>query len=213
MTDRLNKISDAMRSGESSEMGRQIKEAIAEGISAKDILNSALLSGMAVISDGFKKNELYVPEVIVASRSFNYAVELLKPYLIEPNSSYIGRAVIGTVKGDMHDIGKNLVRMMLTGKGIEVMDLGVDVDCKKFVEAVQEFKPQTVLISALLTTTMMYQGVIIQALKEASLRDSVKVIVGGAPVTQGFAAAIGADAYEVDAASAADKAYEYTVHK
>lgn len=205
----LNKISEEVQSGMTSEMEKTTKEALKCGISAKDILEGALLPAMAKISEGFKKNELYVPEVIVAARAFNRAIDLLKPLLVDADVPKIGKAVIGTVKGDVHDIGKNLVKMMLVGKGIEVIDLGVDVSADQFVEAVKEHSPQVVLLSALLTMTMMYQAEIINALTEAGLRDSVKIIVGGAPVTSSFAKVIGADAYADAAAASADLAYDY----
>lgn len=205
----LNKISEEVQRGMTSEMEKTTKEALKCGISAKDILEGALLPAMAKISEGFKKNELYVPEVIVAARAFNRAIDLLKPLLVDADVPKIGKAVIGTVKGDVHDIGKNLVKMMLVGKGIEVIDLGVDVSADQFVEAVKEHSPQVVLLSALLTMTMMYQAEIINALTEAGLRDSVKIIVGGAPVTSSFAKVIGADAYADAAAASADLAYDY----
>ncbi len=205
----LDKINETVQNGMTSDMEKTIKEALECGIESKDILEGALLPAMGKISEGFKKNELYVPEVIVAARAFNRAVDLLKPFLVDAAVPKIGKAVIGTVKGDVHDIGKNLVKMMLIGKGIEVIDLGVDVSADQFVEAVKEHSPQVVMLSALLTMTMMYQGTIINALIDAGLRDSVKIVVGGAPVTSSFAKVIGADAYADDAAASADLAYEY----
>lgn len=205
----LNKIDRAVREGLTSEVETLINEALDSGIEARTILEESLLSAMAWISDGFKKNELYVPEVIVAARAFNRAVDKLKPFLVKEDLPKIGTAVIGTVKNDVHDIGKNLVKMMLVGKGIEVIDLGVDVSAEQFVEAVREHKPQVLLMSALLTMTMMYQSTVINALTEAGLRDSVKIVVGGAPLTESFAKVIGADAYAEDAATSAEKAAEF----
>ena len=160
-------------------------------------------------SPKFKNNEIFVPEVLIAARAMNAALAILKPALADSGVEPIGTAVICTVKGDLHDIGKNLVKMMIEGTGIKVVDLGVDCTAEKVVEAVKENDADIVCLSALLTTTMMYQKDIIDALKAAGLRDKVKVMIGGAPVTQAFADEIGADAYTPDAASAAEKARSY----
>lgn len=164
---------------------------------------------MDIIGGKFKRNEVYVPEVLIAARAMNAGAEILKPKLVDLGVKAIGKAIICTVKGDLHDIGKNLVKMMLEGKGLEVIDLGVDVSAEKIVEAVKEHNPQIVALSALLTTTMSDQKTVIDALNEAGLRDKVKVMIGGAPVTQSYADEIGADAYTPDAATCAEVAKEF----
>lgn len=163
---------------------------------------------MGEVGVKFKNNQVYVPEVLIAARALNKGLEVLKPRLVEAGTKPVGKVIIGTVQGDLHDIGKNLVSMMMVGAGLEVVDLGVDVSAEKFVAAVREHKPNIVAMSALLTTTMGHQGDVIEALKAEGLRDQVKVMVGGAPVTDSFARQIGADAYTPDAATAAEKARE-----
>ncbi len=202
----LQYISDYVQMGKADLVQKQIKEALEEGVMAADILNDGLLDGMGKLGVKFKNNEVYVPEVLIAARALNKGIELIKPYLIEAGVKPVGKVVLATVKGDLHDIGKNLVKMMLVGAGFEVIDLGIDVPDAKIVEAVREHKPNIVALSALLTTTMAAQGDVINALKEAGLRESVKVMVGGAPVTQSFCDSIGADAYTSDAASCAEVA-------
>ena len=164
---------------------------------------------MGIIGEKFKNNEIFVPEVLIAARAMNAALAVLKPALAETGVEPVGTAVICTVKGDLHDIGKNLVKMMIEGTGIRGIDLGTDCSAEKVVDAVREYHADIVCLSSLLTTTMMYHRDIIEALKAADLRDRVKVMVGGAPVTQAFADEIGADAYTPDAASAAEKARSY----
>ena len=168
-----------------------------------------LIVGMGIIGEKFKNNEVFVPEVLIAARAMNAALTVLKPALAETGVEPVGTAVICTVKGDLHDIGKNLVKMMIEGTGLRVIDLGVDCDAEKVVQAVKDNNADIVCLSSLLTTTMMYQKDVIEALKAAGIRDKVKVMVGGAPVTQAFADEIGADAYTPDAASAAEKARSY----
>lgn len=202
----LQYISDYVQMGKSDLVQKQIKEALEEGVLAADILNNGLLDGMGKLGVKFKNNEVYVPEVLIAARALNKGIELIKPHLIAAGVKPIGKVVLATVKGDLHDIGKNLVKMMLVGAGFEVIDLGIDVPDAKIVEAVREHKPNIVALSALLTTTMSAQGDVIKALKEAGLRESVKVMVGGAPVTQSYCDSIGADAYTSDAASCAEVA-------
>lgn len=202
----LCEISEYVQQGRAKIVKDLVFQALSEGISAKDILNEALIVGMTSIGERFRKNEVYVPEVLIAARAMNQGVAILKPYLTQEGVKPVGKAVICTVKGDMHDIGKNLVRMMLEGVGIECIDLGIDVQAEKVVEAVKENCAQIVCLSALLTTTMDYQKEIIDALREAGLSDSVKVMVGGAPVTAEYAFSIGADAYTKDAAEAAEVA-------
>lgn len=156
----------------------------------------------------FKANEIYVPEVLIAARAMKAGMEILKPKLAETGVEPVGKMIIGTVKGDLHDIGKNLVAMMMEGAGFEVIDLGIDVPAEKFIQAIEEYQPQLVGMSALLTTTMIQIRENIKAFQEASIRDQVKVMIGGAPVTQKFADEVGADGYAPDAASAVDKAKE-----
>ena len=205
----LTDMSEFLQKGRKPKVEELVKQALAEGISPKDILEEGLLSGMSIIGEKFKNNEVYVPEVLVAARAMNAGTTLLKAALTEAGVESKGTAVIGTVKGDMHDIGKNLVKLMLEGKGIEVIDLGVDVPAEKFIEAVQSNKPQLVCCSALLTTTMGEMKTIVDAITAAGLRDKVKIMIGGAPITDSYCQSIGADAYTPDAASAADKALEF----
>ena len=204
----IEEINAAMQKGKAKQVKQLIPQALEEGIPAQEILEKGLLDAMSVVGEKFKNNEVFVPEVLVAARAMNAGTALLKPYLSTDAGESKGKACIGTVEGDLHDIGKNLVRMMLEGKGLDVIDLGVDVSAEKFVETVQNEGVQLVCCSALLTTTMPNMAKVIDALKAAGLRDSVKVMVGGAPVTPDFAESIGADAYTPDAASAANKAVE-----
>jgi len=166
------------------------------------------MDGMNIIGDKFKKNEVFVPEVLIAARAMNKGTEILKPKLIETGVESVGKVVIGTVKGDLHDIGKNLVRMMLEGAGFEVYDLGVDIAADDFVKAFHEYKPDIIGMSALLTTTVPQMESVITAIEKDVVRNRVKVMVGGAPVTENFAEEIGADAYAKDAATAASIAKE-----
>ena len=207
----IDNISEALQKGKAKDVVTLIEQALNEGVSAKDILDNGLLHGMSLLGVRFKNNEVFVPEVLIAARALNKGTEALKPKLIEAGVKPIGKVIICTVKGDLHDIGKNLVRMMLEGAGFEVIDLGVDVDENKIIEAVKEHQPQVLCLSALLTTTMTQQGVVIEALKNAGLREKVKVMVGGAPVTQSFCESIHADAYSQDAASAAEVAKAFVV--
>jgi 5-methyltetrahydrofolate--homocysteine methyltransferase len=207
----IENISEALQKGKAKDVVALIEQALSEGVSAQEILDNGLLRGMSLLGVRFKNNEVFVPEVLIAARALNKGTEALKPKLIEAGVKPIGKVIICTVKGDLHDIGKNLVRMMLEGAGFEVIDLGVDVDENKIIEAVKEHQPQVLCLSALLTTTMTQQGVVIEALKNAGLRDKVKVMVGGAPVTQSFCESIHADAYSQDAASAAEVAKAFVV--
>ena len=204
----IEEINAAMQKGKAKQVKQLIPQALEEGIPAQEILEKGLLDAMSVVGEKFKNNEGFVPEVLVAARAMNAGTALLKPYLSTDAGESKGKACIGTVEGDLHDIGKNLVRMMLEGKGLDVIDLGVDVSAEKFLEAVQNEGCQLVCCSALLTTTMPNMAKVVDALKAAGVRDSVKVMVGGAPVTPEFAESIGADAYTPDAASAANKAVE-----
>ena len=202
-------ISEMLQKGKAKDVKALVNQALAEGISAKEILNEGLIAGMMEVGEKFKENKIYVPEVLIAARAMNQGTAILKPLLASEGVEPVGKAVICTVKGDLHDIGKNLVKMMLEGVGIECVDLGVDADGDKIVAAVKESGAKVVCLSALLTTTMVNQGEIIKALEAAGIRDQVKVMVGGAPVTQKFAEEIGADAYTSDAASAAEVALSF----
>ena len=199
-------ISEKVQAGRAKEVVALVTEALADGIAPETILNEGLVTGMNIIGEKFKNNEVFVPEILVAARAMNRGMQTLKPALTREGIEPIGKAVICTVKGDMHDIGKNLVKIMIEGQGIECIDLGVDVDPARVVEPVRDNDVQIVCLSALLTTTMYGQKDVIDALREAGLRDKVKVMVGGAPVTQAFADEIAADCYTLDAASAAQAA-------
>jgi len=202
----LNNVSEALQRGDAEKVEKLVKQALEENLLPKDILENGLIKGMDIIGAKFKKNEVYVPEVLIAARAMHAGMSILRPKLIETGVKNIGTVAIGTVKGDLHDIGKNLVKMMLEGAGFEVIDLGVDVTTDKFVEAVKEHKPNIIGMSALLTTTMVNMAEVIKALEAAGLRDKVKIMIGGAPITQNYADQIGADGYSPDAASAVDKA-------
>jgi 5-methyltetrahydrofolate--homocysteine methyltransferase len=199
-----NEISDLLQRGKAKDIVVSVQKALDDGAPAGDILEKALMEGMNVVGGKFKRNEIFVPEVLIAARAMNKATETLKPHLAKAGVNPVGKAVICTVKGDLHDIGKNLVKMMIEGKGIEAVDLGVDCDSQKIVDTVKESGAKVVCLSALLTTTMTSQKDVIDALTSAGIRNQVKVMVGGAPVTQSFADEIGADAYTSDAASAAE---------
>ena len=191
----LQDINQALQRGDVNGVKQGIQEALDSDMKPRVILNEGLLSAMETIGVKFKNNEVFVPEVLIAARAMNAGMELLKPKLVETGVEPVGTAVLGTVKGDLHDIGKNLVRMMLEGAGLTVYDLGVDVSAEQFVAAIQEHDPHIVGLSALLTTTMGEMKSVIQAIEEAGLRDKVKIMVGGAPVTSKFAVDIGADVY------------------
>jgi len=182
------------------------RKLVDEGAKPQEVINKGLISGMNVVGDRFKKGEMYVPEVMMAAKAMHAGMNIVKPMLTEGEASSTGKVVLGTVAGDLHDIGKNLVGMMMESGGMEVVDVGIDVSPEKFAEAVKENKPQVVGMSALLTTTMLAMKDTIEVLKEEGLRDSVKIIVGGAPVTQDFSDEIGADGWAPDAASAKELA-------
>lgn len=204
----LTEISETLQKGRAKQVKELVQKAIDENIDAKSILEDGLLAGMSVIGEKFKNNEVYVPEVLIAARAMNAGTELLKPLLGDAGAEKKGKVVLGTVKGDLHDIGKNLVRMMMEGKGLEVIDLGVDVSSGKFIEAAQAENADIIACSALLTTTMNEMKNVVDKLTEMGLRDKIKIMIGGAPVTQSFCDTIGADAYTSDAASASDVACE-----
>ncbi|MBE6885576.1 MAG: cobalamin-binding protein [Ruminococcaceae bacterium] len=205
----LNEISENLQKGKAKIVTALVAQAIEEGIPASQILNEGLLPGMSVIGEKFKNNEVYVPEVLIAARAMNAGTELLKPLLKSEGVSSLGKVCIGTVKGDQHDIGKNLVRMMMEGKGLEVVDLGTDVAPETFIKAATEQGCKVICCSALLTTTMNVMDEVVRNCEAAGIRDQVKIMIGGAPVTQEFCDKIGADAYTSDAASAADVAASF----
>ena len=202
----LNEMSEALQKGRAKLVKELVEKALAEGCDPENILDEGLLSGMNVIGEKFKNNEVYVPEVLVAARAMNMGTQVLKPYLIANGVTAKGKACIGTVQGDLHDIGKNLVRMMMESKGIEVIDLGVDVPAEKFVETAKNEGCRVICCSALLTTTMSVMKDVVSAAEAAGIRDSVKIMVGGAPLNEAYCKEIGADCYTTDAASAADAA-------
>lgn len=202
----LDVISEALQRGDAKKVEELVKKSLEENLTPKKILEDGLIKGMGIIGAKFKKNEVYVPEVLIAARAMHAGMSVLRPKLAETGVKSIGTVAIGTVKGDLHDIGKNLVKMMLEGAGFEVIDLGIDVSVDKFVEAVKEHKPNIIAMSALLTTTMVNMPEVIKALEAAGLREKVKIMIGGAPITQNYADQIGADGYSPDAASAVDKA-------
>ena len=203
---RFEEISTLLQRGKAKDLAALVQEELDAGVAAKDILTQGLVVGMDVVGAKFKNNQIFVPEVLIAARAMNAALNVLKPALALSGVEPVGTAVICTVKGDLHDIGKNLVKMMIEGTGIRVIDLGVDCPAEKVVEAVKEYNADIVCLSALLTTTMMAQKDVVDALVAAGLRDKVKVMIGGAPVTQAFCDEIGADVYTADAASAAQAA-------
>ena len=201
-------ISENLQKGKAKIVKELVTKAIEEGLPASGILNDALLAGMSVVGEKFKNGDVYVPEVLVAARAMNQGVELLKPLLVEDGVESKGKVCIGTVQGDLHDIGKNLVKMMMEGKGLEVVDLGTDVSPEAFVKCAVENECDIICCSALLTTTMDVMADVVKAAEEAGIRDKVKIMIGGAPVTEEFKEKIGADCYTSDAASAADAAVE-----
>jgi len=202
----LETIYQAVLDGDAPAAESAVKEALAANVPAEDILQKACIPAMGEVGRLFEEGEKFVPEMLISARAMQKSVTLLKPLLAEGNVQAVGKVVVGTVQGDLHDIGKNLVGMMLEGTGFEVIDLGTDVTPIKFVEAVKTHHPQIIGMSALLTTTMPSMKKIMDALQEAGLRGQVKVLIGGAPVTEAYANQIGADGYAPDASSAARKA-------
>ena len=202
----MTDIATLLQKGKAKDVVALVQQAVEEGVSAETILKEGLLAGMEVVGRRFRDNEIFVPEVLVAARAMSKGSEVLRPLLAQEGATASGKVCIGTVKGDMHDIGKNLVKMMLEGKGLEVIDLGTDVPAEKFIQTAIEENCQVICCSALLTTTMPEMELVVKAAIDAGIRDKVKIMVGGAPITQEFADSIGADAYTDDAASAADVA-------
>ncbi len=206
---KVQEIAAAVEAGKAKVIGGLVEEAIKDGCDPLEILNVGMIDAMGVVGEKFRNNEIFVPEMLVAARAMKKGVEVLKPHLAGDNSATVGKYIIGTVAGDLHDIGKNLVAMMIESAGFEVIDLGVDVPAEKFVEAIKSNPDCKVVgLSALLTTTMPAMKDTVAAIIDAGLKSQVKIMVGGAPITQEFADEIGADAYTADAASAAQKAKE-----
>jgi 5-methyltetrahydrofolate--homocysteine methyltransferase len=206
MSDILTEIAEKLYAGDDDAVAELTQKALDEGMRPEEVLNGGLLTGIDQVGIDFRDGELFVPEVLVAARAMHAGMDILRPLLTESDIPSAGKVIVGTVEGDMHDIGKNLVGMMLEGGGFEITDLGIDIPPDKFVEAVKTEQPDIVGMSALLTTTMQGMRDTIEALVEAGLREKVKVMVGGAPITQTFADEIGADGYAPDAASAVELA-------
>jgi len=202
----LNTITETLISGDGEQLEKLVQNALDAGMAANEILQKSLLPGMDIVGEKMESGDMFIPEVLMAAQAMSGAVEILKPLLAEGESTSAGTVVIGTVKGDLHDIGKNLVVMMMESAGFNVIDLGVDVEPEKFVEAIKQNNPKIVGLSALLTTTMPMMKKSIEAIKESGLRDSVRILVGGAPVNKAFADEIGADGYAPDAGSASKMA-------
>ncbi len=200
----FEEIAEEVQKGNSESVEVLTKKALSEDISAEEILNNGLVAGMNIVSKRFKNNEIFIPEVLISAKSMYSGLGILKPFLAEANVQSKGKVVIGTVKGDLHDIGKNIVAMLLQGAGFDVVDLGADVPKEKFLEFVKNEGADILGMSALLTTTMIYMKEIIETLKNAGLRENLKIIIGGAPVTESYASQIDADGYAPDAASAVD---------
>lgn len=202
----LEELSLKLQQGNTNAVKELVQQGIEQGLSAEEILEKGLMAGMDVIGQKFKNNEVFVPEVLIAARAMNAGAALLKPLLASDGTKAKGKVILGTVKGDLHDIGKNLVRMMMEGKGLEVIDLGIDVPSEKFIEAAIKEQAQIIACSALLTTTMNEMQAVVEAAEKAGIRQKVKIMIGGAPITDSFRESIGADLYEPDAASAAETA-------
>ncbi len=200
----LQEIASRLYEGDKDKVTELVKQAIDQKISAAEVLDEGLIKGMDEVGKGFKDGILFVPEVLIAARAMQAGMDILRPILVESNVPRAGKYVIGVMRGDLHDIGKNLVKMMMEGAGFETIDLGTDVHVEAFIEAAKTHQPKIIGMSALLTTTMPYMKTTLEALENAGLRGSVKVMVGGAPVTAAFAEQIGADAYAPDAATAVD---------
>lgn len=202
----IQEMSEFLQKGKAKNVKQLVAQALEAGEDPRVILNDGLLSGMMIVGEKFKNNEVFVPEVLIAARAMNAGLSILEPKLVEIGNESVGKAVVGTVKGDLHDIGKNLVGMMLKGAGFEVIDMGVDVDPAGFIDKAEEVGADVIVMSALLTTTMPAMSTVIEELNERGIRDKYIVMVGGAPVTAGFAEQIGADHYTADAVSCAEAA-------
>ncbi len=202
----IEKIADEVQKGNSEPVEALVNEALSQEIPADTIMDDGLVEGMNIVSEKFKNNECFIPEVLVSAKAMTVGLGILKPLLAEKNVKPLGKIVIGTIQGDLHDIGKNIISMLLQGAGFEIIDLGADVQVDRFVESAKDENADLLGMSALLTTTMLNMKTVIQGLKEAGIRESVKVIIGGAPVTQAYADQIGADGYAADAATGVDVA-------
>ncbi|KJR49340.1 5-methyltetrahydrofolate--homocysteine methyltransferase [Desulfosporosinus sp. I2] len=200
----FNSLAELVIKGDYNGAQTLTQRMVGNGNDPLEIINQGLMAGMNVVGVRFKAGDMYVPEVMMSAKAMSKGIEVVKPLIADKDMPTAGKVLVGTVKGDLHDIGKNLVLMMMESAGFEIIDLGVDIDAEAFVKAVKEHKPQVIGMSALLTTTMLSMKDTIEALKEEGLRDSVKIIVGGAPISQGFADEIGADGYAPDAAAATD---------
>ncbi len=207
----IEQIKENLMKGKAKDVKEQVEQAMKQGALASDVLNQGLLAGMSIIGEKFKKNEVYVPEVLIAARAMKAGMEVLKPALAAAKVQPRGVVVIGTVKGDLHDIGKNLVGMMLEGAGFKVVDAGINVEPEKFLELARANNAQLIGVSALLTTTMTNMKAVVEQVKQSDLAGKVKVMIGGAPLTQAFCDEIHADGYSPDAASAADLAKKLVV--
>ncbi len=205
----FTEISETMQKGRRKPLMQLVEKALSEGIAPQEIIENALLPGMSIVGEKFKNNEVFVPEVLVAARAMNAGMDLLKKHMAGEGLESKGTAILGTVKGDLHDIGKNLVKIMLEGKGLTVIDLGTDVSAEKFVEAAVANNAKLICCSALLTTTMSEMKAVVDLCVEKGIRDQVKIMIGGAPVTQSYCDTIGADCYTADAASASDAALSF----
>jgi len=206
MSELLERLSTAVLEGDSEKSLKLVQRGLKKELSPKEILDNGLVVGMDEVGARFKRGDMFVPEVLMSADSMAAAMEILRPLLVESGAELLGKIVMGTVKGDLHDIGKNLVSMMCEGAGFEIIDIGFNVDTEKFIEAIKEHQPKIIGMSAMLTTTMRAMGHTIKAIEEAGLRDQVKIMVGGAPVDRDFAARISADGYGSNAPSGADLA-------
>jgi 5-methyltetrahydrofolate--homocysteine methyltransferase len=206
MSEIYEKLSTAVLEGDADKAHKLVEQGLKQGLSPKEILDNGLIVGMDEVGARFKRGDMFVPEVLMSADSMAAGMEILRPLLIESGVEMLGKVVMGTVKGDLHDIGKNLVSMLCEGAGFEIVDIGFNAEPEKFIEAIKQHQPQVVGMSAMLTTTMRAMGQTIKAIEEAGLRDKVKVMVGGAPVDKDFADAIGADGYGSNAPSGADLA-------
>lgn len=208
MNTQFETIIQLLRKGKAADIKVETQNALDAGFTPKEILEEALMEGMSIVGELFRNNQVFVPEMLIAARAMNASLSVLKPHLVSGDVTKKGTVVLGTVKGDLHDIGKNLVKIMMEGKGLEVIDLGVDVPAETFVQKAAEHNAKVVALSALLTTTMSEMGNVVKAFEQAGTRNDVKIMIGGAPVTESFRVQIGADNYTGDAASAADAAIQ-----
>jgi methanogenic corrinoid protein MtbC1 len=207
----LDEISQSLQEGKAKTVKELVQKAVDEGMNVQTILNEGLLKGMDVIGGKFKRDEVYVPDVLIAARAMKAGTEILKPLLLLSGAKSVGKVVLGTVSGDLHDIGKNLVKMMMEGKGLEVIDIGVDAPAQLFIDTAINENANIIACSALLTTTMGEMANVVEAAKKANIRDKITVMIGGAPITDSYCKAIGADIYTPDCATAAEEAYRVCV--